>query len=170
MTGNKPDERLRTPMHWRRERAAGFTTGTAWQPLHPDSLTANVQAQDADSTSLLNLYRRLIHLRGENTALATGELVPLSASSDAVAAYLRRKADRIVLVIANLGGAPLTGVAISSTAGALPAGRYAPKTLLGGRSAGQLAVGADGRIQGYVPFSVLAAMDSYVLELGYPGR
>ena len=37
MTGNKPDERLRTPMHWSRESGIGFTKGTAWQALHPDS-------------------------------------------------------------------------------------------------------------------------------------
>jgi hypothetical protein len=42
MTGDKPDPRLRTPMHWTAGRAAGFTTGAAWEPLQPDSATANV--------------------------------------------------------------------------------------------------------------------------------
>ena len=46
MTGDKPDPRLRTPMHWTRGRAAGFTTGVPWEPLQPDSMTANVEAQD----------------------------------------------------------------------------------------------------------------------------
>ena len=165
MTGNKPDERLRTPMHWRRVRAAGFTTGAAWQPLQPDSLTANVAAQDADPASLLNLYRRLIHLRAENPALASGELIQLTASSDTVAAYLRRKGDRIVLVIANLGAVPLRGVTLSSTAGALPAGRHTPKTLLGNRSAVQLRVGSNGRIQSYAPLSVVGPMETHVFEI-----
>lgn len=170
MTGNKPDERLRTPMHWRRERAAGFTTGAAWQPLQPDSLTANVQAQDADSTSLLNLYRRLIHLRAENPALATGEMIPLSASSDAVAAYLRREGGRVVLVVVNLGTTPLAGVMLSSAERVLRAGRYAPKTLLGGRSAARLRVGSDGRIQNYLLLPVIGPMASYLFELAREDR
>ncbi len=167
MTGNKPDERLRTPMHWRRARAAGFTTGAAWQPLQPDSLTANVEAQDADSTSLLNLYRQLIHLRAENPALATGELIPLTASTDAVAAYLRRKGNRAVLVIANLGSTPLTGVTISSATRVLRAGRYAPKTLQGPRSARQLGVGSTGRIQNYRALPVLSPLETHILDLSY---
>ena len=48
MGGDKPDPRLRTPMHWGTGRAAGFTTGNAWEPLQPDSLRANVAAQERD--------------------------------------------------------------------------------------------------------------------------
>ena len=46
MTGAKPDPRLRTPMHWNRQASMGFTTGLPWEPLQPDSLSANVEAQD----------------------------------------------------------------------------------------------------------------------------
>ena len=63
MTGAKPDPRLRTPMHWNRQASMGFTTGLPWEPLQPDSLTANVEAQSSDPGSLLNLYRTLIRLR-----------------------------------------------------------------------------------------------------------
>jgi hypothetical protein len=54
----------------------------------------------------------LIHLRGEHSALGTGELFPLETSSDAVAAYIRRDGDRAALVIASLGTAALAGVTI----------------------------------------------------------
>ncbi|MEO7822819.1 MAG: alpha-amylase family glycosyl hydrolase, partial [Gemmatimonadaceae bacterium] len=165
MGGNKPDERLRTPMHWRRTRAGGFTTGTAWQPLQPDSLTASVEAQDADPASLLNLYRRLIHLRAANSALATGEMVPLTTNSDAVAAYLRRDGKRAVLVVVNLGAAPLTGVRLSSAGAVLRAGRHLAKTLLGGGSAARLRVGTDGSIQTYIPLPVIRPMASHLFEL-----
>src|SRR5207245_5500821 len=90
MTGNKPDPRLRTPMQWSPRPGVGFTTGTPWEAPQPDSMTTNVAVEDAEPGSLLNLYRRLIHLRKENEALATGTLVPLSAGSSHVAAYLRR--------------------------------------------------------------------------------
>ena len=165
MTGDKPDPRLRTPMHWTRGPAAGFTRGVPWEPLQPDSLTANVEAQERDPNSLLNLHRRLIHLRADNPALATGELVPLTASSGAVVAYLRREGGRAVLVVANLGAAPLSRVTLASADGALPAGRYTVRSLLGGPAGAALTVGANGRVQGYAPLGTLAPMSSHVLEL-----
>ncbi|HMA23062.1 MAG TPA: alpha-amylase family glycosyl hydrolase, partial [Gemmatimonadaceae bacterium] len=90
MTGDKPDERLRTPMQWSPHRGLGFTSGTPWESAQPDSFATTVESENADPRSLLNLYRRLIHLRRENAALASGVLVPLSSSHPGVAAYLRR--------------------------------------------------------------------------------
>jgi glycosidase len=160
MTGNKPDPRLRTPMHWRRAPAAGFTTGFPWEPLQPDSMTANVEALDGDPTSLLNIHRRLIHLRTLNPALAAGELVPLTASSDAVAAYLRRDGDMVVLVVANLGAAAVSDVSISSGERVLPAGRYTIRP-----TGTPLLVGSHGRIQNYVPLQSLGGREILVFEV-----
>lgn len=165
MTGDKPDPRLRTPMHWSRGPAAGFTRGAAWEPLMPDSMTANVEAQDGDPASLLTLHRRLIHLRGANDALGGGELVPLTATSDAAAAYLRRTGDRVVLVIANLGATPLSGVTLASPDRAVPPGRYTLVSLLGGPAGQSLRVGGNGRIQGYRPLPSIGPLEIHVLEL-----
>lgn len=165
ITGDKPDPRLRTPMQWTAGPSAGFTRGLPWEPLQPDSLTANVQAQDADAGSLLNHYRALVHLRTSNPALGAGELVPLTASTDAVAAYLRRDGARVALVLVNLGATPAAGVTISSADRVLPAGRYSPATLLGGSTAAALRVGADGRVRGWVPVPTLAPMSSHIFDL-----
>ncbi len=165
MTGDKPDPRLRTPMHWRLAPAAGFTTGVPWEPLRPDSLTANVELQEADPNSLLNWYRRLIHLRAEHPMLGSGELLPLTASTDAVAAYLRREGDRVMLVVANLGVAPLTGVTISSEKRVLPAGRYEVLNLLGGPLGEPLNVGKNRRIEGYIPLRWLGPLEGHLFEL-----
>jgi len=165
MTGDKPDPRIRTPMHWSLGPAAGFTSGTPWEPLQPDSFTSNVEAMDADSKSLLNTYRGLIHLRAANRALGAGELIPLDAGSDAVAAYLRRSGEDVVLVVANLGATPLTGVELSSATRVLPAGRYAPTALWGGEPAAQLSVAADGRIEGYTPVGTLVSRAMYVFQV-----
>ncbi len=170
MTGNKPDERLRTPMHWRRARAGGFTTGSAWQPLQADSLTANVEAQDSDPASLLNLYRQLIHLRTANPALATGELIPLNTGNDAIAAYLRREGQRAVLVLSNLGTTALTGVRISSADSVLRAGRYRPMALSGNRSSALLRVGSDGRIRDFSVLFRIPGKSSHIFELDFEGR
>jgi len=129
MTGDKPDERIRTPMPWRVAPGMGFTTGTPWEPLQDDSLTANVAVQDADPASLLNHYRRLIHLRAAEPALGAGDWVALEAGTDGVAAWLRREGDRVVMVVANLTEETLTSVTLSSGAGALASGRYEPVVL-----------------------------------------
>ena len=166
MTGDKPDPRLRTPMQWRPGHGTGFTTGTPWQNAQPDSQTTTVEAQDADSGSLLNLYRTLIHLRKSNDALAVGRLVPLSTGSATVTAYLRREGDRAVLVVANLGDAAATGLALSGAAGVLPPGSYQPRSLLGGPDGTVLEVGADGSVQSYQPLpGGLASRASLVLDL-----
>jgi glycosidase len=165
MTGDKPDPRIRTPMQWSPQTGVGFTSGTPWEAPQPDSMTTNFALEDADPGSLLNLYRRLIHLRRENEALATGKLVPLTASNPQVAAYLRRAGDHAVLVVANLGGTPVVHVSIGSGRGALRPSIYTPRNLLGGPSGAALRVGADGRIAGYVPAARIGARVSMVLDL-----
>ncbi len=165
MSGDKPDPRLRTPMHWDTSPAVGFTDGVAWEPLQPDSLTANVAAQDADPTSLLNLYRRLIRLRATNSALAAGELRALTASTDQTAAFLRAANDRAVLVVANLGATPLAGVSVASEGPVLAAGRYDLQDLLGDAPGAVLTVATDGRIESYVPVQSLRPLEVHVFEL-----
>src|SRR5437867_1000406 len=165
MTGDKPDPRLRTPMQWSPRAGVGFTTGTAWEAPQPDSMGVNVALEDTDPGSLLNLYRKLIHLRRQNDALATGTLVPLSASSLHVAAYLRRAGGHVVLVVANLGAAPASGVSIGSGERVLRPARYTARNLLGGSGAAPLSVGRDGRIQSYVPSTTIRSRESLVLDL-----
>jgi len=169
MTGSKPDERLRTPMQWSAGAGVGFTSGTPWEPAQPDAARSNVAAQQGDPLSLLNLYRRLIHLRRDNAALAGGRLVPLTSSNPSVTAYLRRDGAHAVLVVANLSGAVVSGLTIGSGAGALPAGIYQPHNLLGGPDGPRLEVGPDGRIQSWAPGSGnLEARASLILDLIRP--
>jgi alpha-amylase len=165
MSGDKPDERLRTPMQWTAGPHGGFTTGTPWEALQADSARVNVAAQDRDAGSLLNLYRRLIHLRAQNPALGHGRLVPLTASDDHVAAYLRRDGRSAVLVVANLGRAPVTRVSLASQGGALPAGSYRAASLVGGRGAARLTVGSAGAVRAYVPAPTLAPGEVRILQL-----
>jgi alpha-amylase len=167
IAGDKPDENIRTPMHWTAGAGGGFTTGTPWRAPQADWATRTVAAQDADPNSLLNLHRRLIHLRRENSALALGELVPLTTGSDRVAAFVRRDGDNAVLVVANLGDTPAPDLSISSTPGVLPPGQYTMLSLLGESPGSQLMVAADGRVQGYLP-RMLEPMSFHVLQLLSP--
>ncbi len=166
MIGDKPDERLRTPMQWAPRQGLGFTTGKPWEAAQPDSFTTTVESQDADSSSLLTLYRRLIHLRKTNGALANGELSQLSANNPGVVAYVRRAGNSAVLVVVNLGGTAADSVALSSTASVLPSGRYDARNLLGGADGASLEMAADGQLHGYQPLSrALNPGESLVLDL-----
>ena len=168
MTGAKRagDERLRTPMHWTRAPAAGFTRGPLpWEPLAPDSFTANVEVLESDPASLLNLHRTLIHLRTAVAALGAGEFIPLTTSAPGALAYVRRTGSDAVLVLANLTDQPLGNVAVSGENGTLPAARYATRPLLGGAAAGSLRVGGNGRIARWVPVRSLAPLETHVIQL-----
>jgi glycosidase len=165
MVGSKPDERLRTPMQWASGHAGGFTTGTPWEALQGDSSSTSVEAEEGDSSSILALNRRLIHLRSRFPALGEGRLVPLETSADGVAAYLRRAGDQVALVVANLTHAPIDAARISSSAGALAAGRWTGRSLVGSAPPVEWTIGGDGRLDGVVAVTHLAPLEGYVLEL-----
>lgn len=168
MTGSKQagDPRLRTPMHWSRAPAAGFTQATPWEPLQPDSFTANVEVLENDPNSLLNLHRRLIHLRAANPALgAAAEFIPLNASAPGALAYVRRANGRAAVVIANLTAQRISRVSVSSSDAVLPAGRYTGATRLGAKRDVALRIASKGRIENWRPLSVLEPFETQIIEL-----
>ena len=117
MIGAKPDERLRTPMQWSRV-ARGWVH--AWHAMGGASdrfVDDHRRSRTCDPTSLLDLYRRLIHLRSSMPALGEGELVPLTSSVDGVAAYLRRKGGQMAMVVVNLTSDSVRSVTLASDSG-----------------------------------------------------
>ena len=134
MIGKKPDENLRSPMQWSAEPNAGFSTVTAWQGLQSNAASVHVAAQEGDPQSLLNLYRKLIHLRTGTAALAKGSFTPLeitSSSSSSVAAFVRYHPEGSVLVILNFSKQTLEGLGISASASDIPAASYQLSPLFG---------------------------------------
>src|SRR5205823_662937 len=116
--------------------------------------------------------RTLTQLRGDvaraRRAATLLLALPRTATSPHVAAYLRRTDKDVVLVVANLADMPATRIAVSSAAGALPAGRYTVRNLVGGGGPNStaLAVGADGQVKGYVPMrGSIGPQRSVILEL-----
>jgi alpha-amylase len=126
MLGAKPDEQIRTPMQWSTEPGAGFTTGTPWESPQTDWAVTNVQAQDTDAASLLNHYRRLIHLRNAHSALSAGDLTFGSTSDGAVAVFVRRSPDETLMISLNFGAraASQVSVVMPPESAAFPMGRF----------------------------------------------
>lgn len=167
MAGAKPDERLRTPMHWDDSRRAGFTASdSVWEPLQKsENITAaNVARQDSDPDSLLSHYRDLIHLRNSNSALRRGGLTPVDSSARNIYAFLRHDAEQTLLVLINLSGETTADYALTLAESGLDLA--APRLVYG---AGQLATpsfNSDGGFDGYRPLSELDPHSLRVIEFG----
>jgi alpha-glucosidase len=95
----------RTPMQWDASPHAGFSRVEPWLPVSDDYPVVNVQAADADATSMLSLYRRLLELRRQHAALAIGDYEPVATTGDLLA-YIRRMPDERFLIALNLGEEP----------------------------------------------------------------
>ncbi len=127
MVGAKPDEQIRTPMQWTKQPGVGFTSGNPWEAAQPDWRVKNVQAQDRDPGSLLNHYRRLIHLRNAHPALAVGDIDVGNTSHSAVAAFLRRGRGETLLIVVNFGASPASelSVTVDAKSGWFSTGEFA---------------------------------------------
>ncbi|MHB1673251.1 MAG: maltose alpha-D-glucosyltransferase [Acidobacteriaceae bacterium] len=100
---------VRTPMQWTADRNAGFSRAVPaklYSPVVMDPIwgyeAINVEAQQGDSSSLLNWMRNLIALRKLFRVFGRGALKFLEPSNRKVLAYVRENGDEIVLCVANL--------------------------------------------------------------------
>ena len=96
----------RTPMQWEDAIQAGFSSAEPWLPLSPDWHKRNVDEMRDDANSILTLHRRLLHLRRDHAALATGGYrtiaVPEPQGAE-VYAYERFAGEDTLRVVLNFG-------------------------------------------------------------------
>ena len=119
MTGDKPDEQIRTPMQWSASPNGGFTTAAPWEALQADWVEKNVTTQDRDDGSLLNHYRKLIHFRNAHGALSHGSLIVAPTNDQRIAAFIRQTNGERMLVVINFADSVITG--LSASMGEMPA-------------------------------------------------
>jgi oligo-1,6-glucosidase len=112
----------RTPMQWTADSNAGFTGGIPWIRVNPDYRTVNVAAEERDTGSVLNYFRRMVQLRRAEPVLLYGRYQLLDRENPDVFAYTRSLNGRTLMVA--LSFSPVGG----STA--LPTGYAAGKTLM----------------------------------------
>ncbi|MBP8857870.1 MAG: DUF3459 domain-containing protein [Anaerolineaceae bacterium] len=162
MTGQKPDEMIRTPMQWSNTTNAGFTSGNPWEKPSLLYQYYNVADQDLNEGSLLNHYRQLIHLRQEHPALQYGQFIKLSSSSPQVLASLRILGDEVILTILNLGDETATGFTFSARD--LPVqGDFSPTPLMGSGILPHMVIEDTGRLEDFIPMAALGANANLVI-------
>lgn len=90
----------RTPMQWTAEVNAGFSNFQPWLPITSKYQEQNVSSENADPSSMLNLYRRLIRLRKDHPALHSGTYLAIDAGSADCYIYERLHAGQERFIIA----------------------------------------------------------------------
>jgi len=145
----------RSPVPWDGTVDHGWPTvdgAEVWLPFPPESGQRNRAAQEADPSSILHLYRRLIGLRRTASALSVGALTLLHLA-EGVLGYERRSGDESYVVAINLTGAvvDLTG---------------SDRAVLEGRS---VAVSSDGDDEGRAFSGSLVGDQAVVLAVTGPG-
>lgn len=90
----------RTPMQWGPGPYAGFSTVEPWLPVGGSYADINVERQDEDESSVLDLYRRLIWMRKKKPALQAGGYRALPVERRGVFAYEREhQGDRLAVFL-----------------------------------------------------------------------
>lgn len=97
-------DRCRTPVQWANAPNGGFSPGgvDTWLPMNPDYAEGvNVSEQLDDLDSLLNFYKKMIHMRKGTPALIAGDYKPLHEDSEEYLAFTRTSKEQCCLVILN---------------------------------------------------------------------
>ncbi len=134
MTGTKPDEYIRTPLHWNNDYAAGFTTGSPWWTINADYTTKNIEGQQYDNNSLWHHYRNLISIRNEQVALRRGDYTELTTSSASTYGFLRQYLDESVIVVHQTGTSTLLNENVTIDQSQFASGDYTLVELQGGEA------------------------------------
>ncbi len=94
---------VRTPMQWDDSAQAGFAKEDVvpWLPVAPEYQDRNVAQQEGDAQSMLNLYRALAVLRGQEPALFGGDYAAVETDRADLFAYRRLApgADAFLIVL-----------------------------------------------------------------------
>lgn len=96
-------DKERTPMQWNTSANAGFSSNdSTWLPI-PDNYTVyNVEVENANDTSMLTLYKKLVELRSSSPSLMYADYKHIENSTHTFA-YLRHHSgtDERFLVVIN---------------------------------------------------------------------
>ncbi len=130
MVGSGDHLNIRTPMQWTDGSNAGFTTGSPWNYISSNYTQYNVADEELDSGSLLEWYKKLIHVRNDSPALRQGTHDPLSSSESSVMAFVRGHELQTVLCMTNTSSNPRNNITLTGSSVSLEPGEHTLVNLL----------------------------------------
>ncbi len=165
MMGQKPDERIRTPMQWSDDPiTAGFTSARRpWEPLSTGADSGvTVADQWNDPDSLLSYYRTLIQLRNTHSALSNGMYIPVDTDSNKVYAFLRQTEEETLLILINPDDRPVSRYALTLEEASVPGNNLT--FLLGEGDFVMPELNDNLGFTDYVPFAELPAYGVWIIR------
>jgi len=99
----------RTPMQWSKSIYGGFCNriNAPWLPLIPNFKEINVESQLEKEDSMLNTYRKLLHIRKKSEALLEGK-TEIIEKKGSVLAYRRFTHNESFIILINFSNKPET--------------------------------------------------------------
>ena len=98
-------DEVRTPMQWDGTGNAGFSSSEqTWLPVHKNHLEINVEKANQDESSLLNIIRKLMKIRKNETVLQEGSLVVLKNLPHGILGYRRTWDHTSLTILLNFDG------------------------------------------------------------------
>ena len=155
----------RKPMQWNSGPNAGFTSGSPWEALGPDIAKYNVEDEQKDPNSFLNLYKKLIALRKAEVSLRRGAYKSINTNNNGVYAYMRTSGSDVIVTVLNMTGSEQKNVALSVSGTPIPGGNYQLGNLLNASQVAAPVTVSGGGISGWVPYASIPAGGYYVLKL-----
>ncbi|MEO0899199.1 MAG: alpha-amylase family glycosyl hydrolase [Bacteroidota bacterium] len=150
MVGTGAHENIRRPMQWSSAAHAGFSTVNPWQGVGSNFQSNNVATFDAQPSSMLNHYRRLIALRNKFSPLRRGEFEVVGNDGNQLLSYARVEEEEAVIVVSNFSTQSQNGFALSMGESKLAPGQYEVGELYGESYIGTLTVNSDGSFSTWV--------------------
>lgn len=88
-------------MSWDSSNNAGFSAGMPWIKVNPNYKFINAQAQQNDSNSVLNYFRKIVKLHKNNPVLISGKYTLPDKENPNVYAYTRELDGSKFLIMLN---------------------------------------------------------------------
>jgi hypothetical protein len=150
-------------MQWNTGPNAGFSTATPWRAVGSNFMSNNVATMSEQPSSLLNHYKRLVHLRNQHDALRRGVYLPAQNSAVACLSYARRYGQDVKVVVHNLG-LNSAQPSISLAASTLTPGTYYVNDLYSETNLGTINIDENGGFADWQPDVALSGNATWILD------
>ena len=94
-------DNARTPIQWNTKKNAGFSDVEPWLKVNPNYVDINVESQEQDQNSILNLYRKMIAYRKTNDVLVYGDYECIDEANENLYIYRRWNSEQSYVILLN---------------------------------------------------------------------
>lgn len=162
MTGTGEDINKRRPMQWNDNANAGFSSTSPWTDLGNNYETNNVEGMENDSTSLLEHYKKFIHIRNNQDVLQKGYFTNITSENNQILSFARIYQNKAAIILSNFGS-ETENVNISLENSSLEDGTYKAADLISGNQIDTISVESGSIVNWQLSDKVLSNRETRIL-------